>query len=161
MRNRIVSRVFPQWVSCLLLLAFVFRALIPSGFMPAAGLPFTLQICPDGFPIQLLPGAGEHAGHASHGAMGATAHPEHAAHLAQLDGSRADTQPGTPSHQHHTTAGEHCLFGAAASVGPAAHLLVDVTSSDVDDVVIPAAAAPMYPSRPHRFAQPRAPPAFS
>jgi hypothetical protein len=37
-----------------LLVALVVRALIPAGFMPATDRPFSFQICPDGFPAQLL-----------------------------------------------------------------------------------------------------------
>jgi len=59
----------------LLLLALAFRALIPAGFMPSAERPFTLQICPEGFPAHLLSSAHHHGAgqeHASH-----TSQPEH------------------------------------------------------------------------------------
>lgn len=41
-----------------LLPAFALRALIPAGYMPALGAPFAFELCPVGFPAQLLhPGA--------------------------------------------------------------------------------------------------------
>ncbi|HWZ64141.1 MAG TPA: hypothetical protein VNX02_14055 [Steroidobacteraceae bacterium] len=56
------------------------QLLIPAGFMPASDAPLTLQICPEGFPVWLLPhaahhhhhGGGEHGGggHCAFGAAG-------------------------------------------------------------------------------------------
>jgi hypothetical protein len=53
----------------ILLVALVLRALIPAGFMPSSERPFSLEICPEGFPAWLLPhshhhhdgGSGEHS----------------------------------------------------------------------------------------------------
>ncbi|HTT00617.1 MAG TPA: hypothetical protein VMG11_00900 [Steroidobacteraceae bacterium] len=36
------------------LLALALRALVPPGFMPSSEQPFSIEICPDGFPAQLL-----------------------------------------------------------------------------------------------------------
>jgi len=46
----------------LMLAAFAARALITPGFMPADGRALALEICPEGFPAQLLP----HALHRHH-----------------------------------------------------------------------------------------------
>jgi hypothetical protein len=45
MRRLINSRFQRQLLTSLLLVAMVFRALIPSGFMPSAERPFSLEIC--------------------------------------------------------------------------------------------------------------------
>jgi hypothetical protein len=57
-------------VVSLMLAAFAVRALIPAGFMPAPSMPLTLEICPEGFPTQLL----GHAGHHHHGGHGQSDH---------------------------------------------------------------------------------------
>jgi len=54
----------------LMLAAFAVRALIPPGFMPAHAAPLALEICPDGFPAQML-------GHAAHHSHGNHAHADH------------------------------------------------------------------------------------
>jgi hypothetical protein len=53
-----------------MLLAFTVRAFIPHGYMPAMNRPFSFQICPDGFPAQLLRDIGLplHGDGASHAA---------------------------------------------------------------------------------------------
>src|ERR1700722_6568102 len=43
-----------ELIVSLLLVALVFRALVPAGFMPASDRPFSIEICHDGFPAQLL-----------------------------------------------------------------------------------------------------------
>jgi hypothetical protein len=54
-------------VAALVLAAFGVHALIPEGFMPGGGR-LSMQICPDGFPGQLLTGGARHhrGGGASH-----------------------------------------------------------------------------------------------
>jgi hypothetical protein len=60
----------------LLLPAMVLRSLIPVGFMPAREAPFSVEICPEGFPTQLL----SHAGHRhGHGGEGGPARSDHCA----------------------------------------------------------------------------------
>jgi hypothetical protein len=46
-----------------MLLAFAVRALVPQGFMPSSDSPFSVQICPEGFPAELLMLAGHHHQH--------------------------------------------------------------------------------------------------
>ena len=54
-----------------MLAAFAMRALVPAGFMPASAAAFSIEICPEGFPAQLLP----HGGH--HHPGGSPPHTEH------------------------------------------------------------------------------------
>jgi hypothetical protein len=53
-------------IANLVMLAFCVHALIPQGFMPASDGPLSVQICPEGFPQQLLPHAHHHSGSGSH-----------------------------------------------------------------------------------------------
>jgi hypothetical protein len=81
-------------VTSLMLVAFAARALIPPGFMPESGRPFSVEICWEDFPADML------------------------VHGMRMDmGSAAvHHQPGRPSHS------EHCVFGTACSAGPIPHL---------------------------------------
>jgi hypothetical protein len=47
-------------IASAMLLAFVVRALVPQGFMPASDRTFSVEICPEGFPAQLLAHVGHH-----------------------------------------------------------------------------------------------------
>lgn len=63
-------------LAALILAAFGLHALMPEGFMPGGG-GLSIQICPDGFPTQLLSeGARHHHGgspsHTDHCAFGCT-----------------------------------------------------------------------------------------
>jgi hypothetical protein len=58
-------------IAALILAAFGVHALVPEGFMPGGGL--SAQICPDGFPDQLLSGGARH----HHG--GGPSHSDHCA----------------------------------------------------------------------------------
>lgn len=100
----------------LTLLAFGLRALIAPGFMPASAHGFPIEICPEGFPADLLkqaasdamPGMGDMSGMAGMPGMDA-AMPD-----MQGDGSApAPLQPGG-GHSHM----EHCWFGTACASAP-------------------------------------------
>ena len=54
------SRARRALAGALLLLALLFRAAVPVGFMPSGEGPFALKICPDGLP-------NAHAAHLHHG----------------------------------------------------------------------------------------------
>jgi hypothetical protein len=58
----LLKRNIRQLITRLLVVALVFRALIPAGFMPASDRSFTLEICPEGLPAHLF----SHAGHSDH-----------------------------------------------------------------------------------------------
>jgi Protein of unknown function (DUF2946) len=66
-------RTGEQRLAWLLLPALLLRVLIPLGFMPAHEAPFSLEICPDGFPTQLLSHPAHHHDHGG----GGRAHSEH------------------------------------------------------------------------------------
>jgi hypothetical protein len=140
------NQVHRQWLISLVLLALAVRALVPAGFMPATDRPFSFEICPDGFPAQLLH-------------QGSEAVHQHHHHDAQNDGSSQSSTPG--SHDHGAARAEHCVFAAAASVGPAPQIAVLVHA-------IESLAPPQlyfFTRLPeltrHRVQQPRAPPALS
>jgi hypothetical protein len=59
-----------QLIAGIILLAFAARALVPHGYMPSHERPFSIEICPEGFPAQLL-------GHTAHHHSGGPAHSEH------------------------------------------------------------------------------------
>lgn len=111
------------------LVAFASRALIAPGFMPATGRAFSIEICWDGFPADML--AQRAAPHADSMGMGmdpigedsASAHSmaESASPDAMLPGPVAETTPerGPPHGAHHHSGGsshsEHCVFGTTCS----------------------------------------------
>jgi hypothetical protein len=64
MRRLITGRIQRELLTSLLLVAIVFRALIPAGFMPSADRPFSLEICHAG--SLALPAGSDHSGHPGH-----------------------------------------------------------------------------------------------
>ncbi len=63
MRIRFSNKTSRVLIAGVMLFAFAVRALIPQGFMPSSDRPFSIEICPEGLPAQLL----AHAGHHHHG----------------------------------------------------------------------------------------------
>jgi hypothetical protein len=122
-----------QLIAGILLIALAFRALVPTGFMPATGQVFTLEICPDGFPPQLLHRAMDH---------------EHGAHHSH----------GT-SHHHDTLRCEHCGFAAVAGAGPTANSLIMLVPLESTLTPLLDTARPAYQAQRFLVQQPRAPPA--
>src|SRR5256885_3497160 len=55
MRSTLFNRRRRELVTSILLVAVVFHALIPAGFMPASGTPFSLTICRPEFPAPPAP----------------------------------------------------------------------------------------------------------
>jgi hypothetical protein len=55
MRSTLFNRRRRELVTSILLVAVVFHALIPAGFMPASGKPFSLTICRPDFPAPASP----------------------------------------------------------------------------------------------------------
>jgi hypothetical protein len=86
MQLRFLNRRRRELVTGILLVALVLRALIPVGFMPSAGAPFSLEICHAGLPKAVLahhhsgqhqPGSETHFDHCTFGsapAVGPLAH---------------------------------------------------------------------------------------
>ena len=67
MRSTLFNRRRRELVTSILLVAVVFHALIPAGFMPASGKPFSLTICRPDFPAPASPqDTGRHPGNAPH-----------------------------------------------------------------------------------------------
>lgn len=70
MRLGLSRKAMRTLIATLVMLAFCVHALVPQGFMPASDGPLSVQICPEGFPAQLLP-------HAHHHHAGGHWHTEH------------------------------------------------------------------------------------
>jgi hypothetical protein len=130
MNRRLRKSLANHTIISLLLMSLAIRGLIPVGFMPSTGHPFTLQVCPHaGMPM---------VGAMSHGAADA-AHREH-----QGRSSRA----------------EHCPFATSASGAPTPHITQLGITPDVDVHAQLQRAAPMRAVRRLQTQQPRAPPDF-
>jgi len=147
MRRNFLSRGMRHSITGILLVAFVLRALIAPGYMPSADRPFTLQICPDGFPAHLLAAVpASHAEHQSstheHGAQDAFPH---------------DKGKG---HQHGASSIGHCIFGAATGVGPLPQV-VAVAESSAQPLLPTKNTLPSFETERRRIHQPRAPPLLS
>lgn len=157
-RMRLSFRAFQGF----LLLALVLRAFIPVGYMPSADRPFTLELCPDGFPVELLsaaheehvnhgfgPAGSEHAGHDSGPANSGTDHADHGAQPA-----------GGGTHPHDSFLSMHCVFAAVASATPP-QLDAIAALAPPSSAVAPDPASPLFQAPRFRTQQPRAPPALS
>jgi len=67
MRSTLFNRRRRELVISILLVAVMFHALIPAGFMPASGKLFSLTLCHGNVPAPTAPqDAGKHAGNSSH-----------------------------------------------------------------------------------------------
>jgi hypothetical protein len=138
MRRALVNPATGRWIISLLLVVLSVRALVPAGFMPSTEKPFSFQICPDGFPAQLLK-------------SNQTEHHHH-----HHDGGD-DEQPPT----HDSMRAEHCVFAAAAGAGPAPEgLFLGAVPPTQVRLQLETESAILSPQR---FRQPpsRAPPTFS
>lgn len=138
-----INRETHPWVIGILLMTLVVRALIPVGFMPSAEHPFTVQICPDGFPPQLL--GHEYGSHHHHGA----GH-EH---------TSRDSPVGP--HQHDPSRSEHCAFALAAGMGPAPDAFAGVAPFEPSTAPWLPLPPPYAEVRRFRIPQPRAPPCLA
>jgi len=98
-------------MASVMLVALALRALIPPGFMPASDRPFSIEICWDGFPANVL--APYEPAHAD--AMGMDSMPEHAGDVAS---HRGPLQAAHHHHAGHPSHSEHCVFGSACGAGP-------------------------------------------
>jgi hypothetical protein len=138
MRRTLVNPVTGRWIISLLLVALCVRALVPVGYMPSTERPFSFQICPDGFPAQLLKS-------------------NHAEHHHHHHGGGDDEQQPSPD----SMRAEHCVFAAAANAGPAPEgQLLSAAPPTQARLQLETESAILSPQR---FRQPpsRAPPTFS
>jgi hypothetical protein len=146
----VVSRSLSRWIISVLLVALCVRALVPAGFMPSADRPFSFQICPDGFPAELLKRPAP------------AAHSDHAGHAHHQMGQAADPEPQTgSSHEHGAVRAEHCVFAAVASAGPVPDTLLLGTAIEAQQP--PSIEPPSRVLATARFQLPqsRAPPTLS
>jgi len=142
-----------RWIISLLLVALGVRALVPAGFMPSSERPFSFQICPDGFPAELLQRPlAAHAGQHDPGA----AHAHH--HLGQQAGA-ADS--GTAPHHRDAARSEHCVFAAAASAGPAPEGFLLGAAPEAQAPPRVDFSTPLPSQQRFHIPQSRAPPIFS
>ena len=121
-------------MSSIMLVAFALRVFIPPGFMPASGRPFSLEICWEGLPADML------------------AHVE-ASHADSMEMDHGgDHHHGTSSHS------EHCVFGTACSAGPIFHLTLPSYLSSAQQLPASAFSSIAVAVRVVHLPQPRAPP---
>ncbi len=153
MRSRYFSRNTRHWLISLLLVAVSVRALIPAGFMPSPDQPFTLQICPDGFPAQLLNRSAVPADQGDH-------HSHHA-HHADAAPAQADSEAPATAHQHESSRAQHCVFAAAAGAGPVTHAPIIAATTNTLAAPDFLSTSPAFESHRYRIQQPRGPPALS
>lgn len=133
------------------LLAFVVRSLIPAGFMPDAVRPFALEICPDGFAVQLLPNQSiAHSGHAGH-EMPGIAHDRVSAKSGTSDPS------GAGSHDHNSWR-SHCVFASVASAPPVSDAAAPSPVPEATHLTVYDTDPRVTTAERFRIAQPRAPP---
>jgi hypothetical protein len=124
---------YRRMIAGILLASLILRALVPAGFMPAPGHGIGwFQICPDGFPSQLL----------------SVPDPGHAAHHAGLG----------QQHHHGSVRSEHCVFAALASAGPTSLAILPSFALESSPVLLSGSISPVNRSLRHRVQQPRAPP---
>jgi hypothetical protein len=146
--HRFLHSAQRRMIISLLLVAIVVRALVPAGFMPSPDRPFTLQICPDGFPAQLL----HHAADMEPGFAQSGEHMAHGAHGSHEHGGQ---------HEHGTARAEHCVFTALAAVAPPPQIAVLLTTLAGQAIPLSPAASPVFESARYRIQQPRGPPLLS
>jgi hypothetical protein len=103
MRLSLRKRSRQTLIASIMLVAFALRGLIPPGFMPASGRPFSIEICWEDFPAEML----AHGEPSAADSMGMHRMPMQ---------SMGSHHSGSPS------PGEHCVFGTACSAGPIPHL---------------------------------------
>jgi hypothetical protein len=128
----------------IVLVAFTSRALIPQGFMPGSDRPFSLEICWEGLPVDML----AHVEPSYADSMGMDSMDMASMGIAQ----GPDHHHGRPSHS------EHCVFGTACSAGPIHHLPLPSESSSGRQLRVVAVASIAIDVHVVHLPQPRAPP---
>jgi hypothetical protein len=133
-----------SFVASVMLVAFASRALIPPGYMPASDRPFSIVICWDGFPADVLArGESPHADSMDMESMD----------MESMDmGRGANHHHGSPSHS------EHCVFGTACGAGPMSDLTLPSDFSSAQQLRAVAFVSIALAFRVVHLPQPRAPP---
>jgi hypothetical protein len=158
-------------VAGILLVAFGVRALIPAGFMPASDRPFSIEICSEGFPADMLArGEPPHADSVGMHSVGMDSVPAHSMAADSMHDSMhpqavRDRTPrrGPLPGAHHRHSGspwnrEHCVFGTACSAGPIPHLPLPSDISSGHQLRVVAFVSIAGAIRLVHLPQPRAPP---
>jgi len=158
----------------IMLVAFASRVLIPPGFMPASGWPFSIEICWEGIPADLLarvePSRADSMamdpmdmGSVAMGSMDMDPTPAESIHDSMHrhpvgDSSHRDLKQGPHHHHGSPSQGEHCVFGTACSAGPISHLPPAADFSSALELRGIAIASIAVPVRLVHLPPPRAPP---
>lgn len=121
MRIGLSRRRTAELLAGLMLAAFALHALVPVGFMPSGSGRFPVEICPEGFPAQLL----HHASH--HHGGGSPLHGEHCVF--------AGTGTSGPLQQ-------HVLSALAPAARPLAPVRRTAAPPDIRLVHLPQARGP-------------------
>jgi hypothetical protein len=137
----------PSWATLLILGLVFLRGLVPAGFMPASGRPFSIEICWEGLPGELL--AQVERSHADSVGMGSM----------PMDPMPADSTShhGAQQGPHHHSGSDHCVFGSC-SAGPIPHLPLPSDFSSAQQLRAVAFASIAVAVRVVHLPQPRAPP---
>jgi hypothetical protein len=152
--SKLTRKVFASLVLGLLLL----RAYVPTGFMPASGQPFLLELCPAAGPMPMIDARDDMAG------MDVTG-----MNMAAMPGM---AMAGMPAHHHHQSgshgdhAGTHagfdtCPFGSAPAAGPLStfDFFQPATVDRPECTSVPD--SPRFAARCARAHRPRGPPALA
>ncbi len=155
-------------MASMMLVAFASHAIVPSGFMPAKGRPFLLEICSEDLPADLA----AHVEPASVDAMDMASMDMSAMDMPAMDMPAMD-MPAMPAEDstsklvapqgsHHHGGGssraEHCVFASACSAGPVPHVPTSGEFSRARPLRTVALASIAVAVRVVHLPQPRAPP---
>lgn len=154
----------------IMLVAFASRVLIPPGFMPASGWPFSLEICWEDLPADMLAHVEPaHADSMGMDSMDMESMPadsmaadsiHDSMHRDPVADSTSHRGPQQGPHHHHgsPSQSEHCVFGTACSAGPIPHLPLAGDFSSAQQLRPGAFASIAVAVRGVHLPQPRAPP---
>ncbi len=153
-------------MASILLVAFASRVLIPPGFMPASDRPFSIEICWDGLPADVLahvePSHADSMGMVPMSANSMAADSIHdSMHRDPVGDSTSHRGPQQRAHHHHgsPSQSEHCVFGTACSAGPIPHLPPPSDFSSAEHLRAVALVSIAGAVHLVHLPQPRAPPA--
>ena len=145
-------------MASMMLVAFASHAIVPSGFMPAKGRPFLLEICSEDLPADLA----AHVEPASVDAMDMASMDMSAMDMPAMPAEDSTSKLVAPQGSHHHGGGssraEHCVFASACSAGPVPHVPTSGEFSRARPLRTVALASIAVAVRVVHIPQPRAPP---
>jgi hypothetical protein len=152
-------------MASMMLVAFASRALIPPGFMPASDRPFSIEICWEDLPADMLAHVEpSHADSMGMDPMSADSMAADSIHDSMHRDPGADSSshrgPLQGPHHHHgsPSQSEHCVFGTACGAGPIPHLPLPSDFSSARQLRAVAFESIAVAVRVVHLPQPRAPP---